>query len=428
MSCYGYRLKTTPFLDSILGDFVKFEWAFSSCSYTLPSVVSILTGKYPDEHSLGLYQTTSLSHRKLDNDKDIMIQEILKTYGYKTYAVFGAPVLNSSLGIGKGFDKVYECINRPRRPYYETTKIVTDIIKGVNSDTFIFVHYFDVHHPYIYGFKNNTFNINNYIHCRLNIGMRLKPFSIDTYMSIGSIQDSAVYEASYDSSIHLIDTEIHTLLKKLKEQKLYDNTNIIVTADHGELLGEDNIFCSHGNNLHPILTRVPLLIKFPEMYNLSGTVDYLISIKSIFNIVSDLALQAKELNAKGLNIYCAETIYSQHPYQTAQIYWKDNKLHYILRKKYTPHIVDRLFFKTLYEAKYIYDTNNRWASEDNHSYPTHTHYRTQTRNILYTFVNNIDLHIPLLISYLQPYSIGFILTLLLRGIRKIINLFKLTSI
>lgn len=280
MSCYGYRLKTTPFLDSVLSDFVKFEWAFSSCSYTLPSITSILTGKYPAEHSLGVYQTSYLIERKLDSNRDIMIQEVLKSYGYETYAIFSAPVLNVSVGIGKGFDKVYESFDR--RPYYQTTQIAQNILKKKAKNLFLFIHYFDVHVPYEYGYKNIKFTTNEYKNIYLKKGITI-PYDV----TLDNNLNSNIYEASYDSSIYIVDNELGKIIDTLKEEKIYEESLIIITADHGELMGEEGLFCYHMINLHPALLHIPLLIKFPQPVK-SLDVSKPVSNISIYSLIKNL--------------------------------------------------------------------------------------------------------------------------------------------
>jgi arylsulfatase A-like enzyme len=288
MSCYGYRLKTTPFLDSRLHEFIKFQWAFSTCSYTVPAITSILTGLYPQNHSLGLYHTTSLYSRKLDNDKDIMVQEVLRVNGYKTYAIFGAPVLNSYLGITAGFDKVYECEKRERRPYYETTAILKNIIDNIEENTFIFAHYFDVHKPYIYGYKENKFLEADYPSVSLFNSLSVKPFAVDSAANLYNHIDSKIYQSSYDSSILIVDREIGSIIDFLLKREFYENSTIIITADHGELMGEDNYYCHHFLNLHPVLIRIPLLIKLPAYFQLRGcSFIYPVSSVSIFKTILD---------------------------------------------------------------------------------------------------------------------------------------------
>ncbi|MFN7182214.1 MAG: sulfatase, partial [Planctomycetota bacterium] len=287
MSCYGYRLKTTPFLDSILDNFVKFEWAFSTCSYTVPSVVSILTGKYPYQHSLGVYQTNSLIRKKLDTDKDIMIQEVAKAKGYKTYAIFSAAVLPPFLGISCGFDKTFYCEGY-RRPYFETTQIAKEIIEQSYSPTFIFLHYFDIHIPYEFGYKNLKFSPSLYPATYLRRGISI-PYSLIYTSMLGNTLMSNVYEASYDSSISIVDNELKKIVEYLDEKKLYDNSLIIITADHGELMGEDGAFCWHGVNLHPVLLRVPLLIKMPVGYQVQKKLEVSpVSLISLFSIINGI--------------------------------------------------------------------------------------------------------------------------------------------
>ncbi len=83
-------------------------------------------------------------------------------------------MLNINLRITAGFEKIYECqgFENFRRPYYDTTRIILEILYTLNSDTFIFAHYFDTHIPYIYGFEKNIFKNEKYQTIKLKKGLK----------------------------------------------------------------------------------------------------------------------------------------------------------------------------------------------------------------------------------------------------------------
>jgi arylsulfatase A-like enzyme len=69
--------------------------------------------------------------------------------------------------------------------------------------------------------------------------------------------------SQYDGGIAYVDSNIGQLVDWLKQRKLYDNTLIVVAADHGEAFGEKNLVL-HANSVYQNLLHVPLLIKFPN--------------------------------------------------------------------------------------------------------------------------------------------------------------------
>ena len=80
-----------------------------------------------------------------------------------------------------------------------------------------------------------------------------------------SADDIKYLKALYDSEISFTDEYIGKLLDKLKELRLYDNTLIIFTADHGEgFLERGDYWIGHTKTLYQELIHVPLIIKLPE--------------------------------------------------------------------------------------------------------------------------------------------------------------------
>jgi arylsulfatase A-like enzyme len=75
-------------------------------------------------------------------------------------------------------------------------------------------------------------------------------------------EDKELQNALYDAEILYMDHHIGRFLKELKNHNLYDNSWIIVTADHGELLGEHGKF-GHGQYLYQEELHIPLFMKYP---------------------------------------------------------------------------------------------------------------------------------------------------------------------
>ncbi len=71
--------------------------------------------------------------------------------------------------------------------------------------------------------------------------------------------------ALYDAGINYVDDEIDELVKKLRKLNSFNNSVIIITADHGECLGEREGFFGHKGQANRILTHVPLIMIVPGM-------------------------------------------------------------------------------------------------------------------------------------------------------------------
>ena len=168
LGCYGYELNTSPFIDSLAEEAVKFSYAFSATSYTVPSIASMFTSKYPSSHSVKFHQKSP----KISKDSEILLAEILKSSGYKTAAFVGALVLRKEIGLNAGFD-IYDDrmtgseTNRPLqliRIGEETNEKVFKWFKNESSTPFfLFLHYFDVHGSYANPAPyDSIFDVNTY--------------------------------------------------------------------------------------------------------------------------------------------------------------------------------------------------------------------------------------------------------------------------
>jgi hypothetical protein len=99
LSAYGYRLPTSPEMERLANRGTLFEYAFSTSACTAPSTASILTGRYPSYHTVGLLNGL----HALDSATPTLAT-VLREHGFRTGAIVGNPVLRSGLGLNVGFE------------------------------------------------------------------------------------------------------------------------------------------------------------------------------------------------------------------------------------------------------------------------------------------------------------------------------------
>ena len=261
LGCYGYLRKTSPNIDELAKDSLVYTRAIAPSSWTLPSHASLFTGKFTTSHGaqydskgpfLLIDAIEGPSHwdryrvRGLSKD-ELTLAMVLKQAGYQTGAVVAAIWLKKTFGLDKGFDHYddsgVETVNG-RLAKSVTAGAIDWIDKTQQKRFFLFLNYFDAHSPYRppEGFEKAFLPKTIRLHGKLTLEAR---------------------NALYDAEIAYMDHYIGQFLKRTRESDLYDNTMIIVTADHGELMGEHGRF-AHGNHLYQEEIHIPMLIKYPH--------------------------------------------------------------------------------------------------------------------------------------------------------------------
>lgn len=230
LSCYRPDRETTPNIDALAGHATLFERVVSPVPITLPSHSSMLTGLIPPMHGVRNQPGFALP------DAARTIPEVLGDHGYTTGAIVSAYVLNEGFGLGQGFE-IYDDDFQASRSHGwgnervgdETSAVAIEWLREhADERFFLFLHYYDPHLPY----------------------EAPEPFATQ-------FPDDA-----YAAEIAYVDHCIGKVLDELKALEIYDESLIIITADHGEMLGE------HGEESHQFFVyesaiKVPLLIKLP---------------------------------------------------------------------------------------------------------------------------------------------------------------------
>ena len=228
LSSYGYRHKTTPHIDAFANSAVLFENCFADIPLTLPSHASMLSGVIPPTHGAQDNLTMRVSESVLT------LPEILRAQGYSTYGIISADVLNKKYGLSQGFDTYDDQFDDdadksqpiPERSGDKTlARALKWLEENQNKKKFMFIHFYDPHDDYV------------------------PPAPYDT-----------LFRHPYDGEIAFVDYCTGQIIDKLKSLNLYDGSLIIITGDHGELLGEHGE-STHGYFIYQNVLRVPLIVK-----------------------------------------------------------------------------------------------------------------------------------------------------------------------
>ncbi|MFQ5877197.1 MAG: sulfatase [Acidobacteriota bacterium] len=263
LGAYGYDRPTSPNIDALAGRGLLFEEAWSAAPWTLPSVMSILTGRYPSRHRVendGLKLGAAIR----------TLAEVMTAAGYETAAFVAHIYVSRAFGFARGFGTFKDFgLSRPgyrleagmEPTAGEVTRAALDWLGGIGpAPIFLFVHYFDPHWPYDPPRSYAAMFPSEY-------GGPLDA----TYDSISKFQDPLVALPEdyrrflidrYDGEIRYVDEQIGRLLDGLIEAGRGERTWVIVTADHGEEFKEHGSM-GHGRHLYQESIRVPLVIGRP---------------------------------------------------------------------------------------------------------------------------------------------------------------------
>jgi arylsulfatase A-like enzyme len=269
LGCYGYPKDTTPNLDSFAAGSVVHRAAYATSSWTLPSHASLFTGRFGSSHGArydmnGPVKITSA----IDGPKlwDLYrarglgtsaptLAELLAEAEYRTGAVVSGPWMKAVFGLARGFHDYDESgiSTVAGRLAADVTDAASEwITEHADRRFFLFLNYYDPHAPY---------------DAPLPYGARY----VDPAVAEDPAREMELDSGLYDGEIAYMDAHLGRLFAKLAELELDTNTWIIVTADHGELLGEKGIQ-GHGSYLTEEELRIPLIIRWPGGRN-GGTVD-----------------------------------------------------------------------------------------------------------------------------------------------------------
>ena len=260
LGCYGYSRPTSPNLDQIASESVLYTRAIAPSSWTLPSHAALFTGKFTTSHGARydpagpLRLDRAIHKRKYAPfrasglaQEETTIAQMLREAGYATGAVVAGPWMKKVFGLNRGFDRyddsAISSVSGRLAPQV-TASAWSWLKEHKTEELFLFLNYYDPHSPYI---PPEEFA---WVFTPPGTGAPDRKVTLEERIAL------------YDGEILYMDRYIGQLFDRMKADGLYDGALIIVTADHGELLGEHGKF-GHGNYLHQEEIHVPLFIKYP---------------------------------------------------------------------------------------------------------------------------------------------------------------------
>jgi len=291
LSTYGYGRRTSPNLTAFAADALRFTQARSPAAWTLPGHASLFTGMYPSRHGAHLagkwLEGESIDGRRRVAfplpPQAVTLAEVLRDRGYRAGAfVANFSYLYRDFGLAQGFARYDDApavllrlpphvvrFARQFRPGYllKPFRSARDINAAALSwldqtpparPAFLFLNYMEAHQPWLAPPPYDRWARD------LPDAHRLARTDLYTHVPKRFTENERRFiEANYDGQLAAMDGALGELFTALKARTRYDDALIIVTADHGEFLGEHEQVGHIGRMLYEPVLHVPLVVKLP---------------------------------------------------------------------------------------------------------------------------------------------------------------------
>jgi len=296
LSVYGYSEPTTPFIKQWAEGGRVFTNCISTAPHTVPSHASMFTGLLPTEHGIKERgDALAGAHTTL--------AEALRSAGYQTYLFSANPHVSALSNLDQGFDRVehpwderhreaaLEIVRRKFPTTDRTCREVRNRVQGgraqpwdfkaageLNGEAlmrwlatrdkgkpwFAVLNYMEAHAPYVPEEKyrkrfmsdadvKQSYRIDRSWTSQWSYNVGLHEYYKD---------EIRITRATYDATLAELDDHFKDLIQGLDRMGQLDDTFVILTADHGEHLGDHHLI-GHEYSLYQPALQVPLILHYP---------------------------------------------------------------------------------------------------------------------------------------------------------------------
>ena len=287
VGAYKVNKVSTPVMDRIAEEGALFKQAISHIPHTGPSHTSMFTGKAPLSHGIRFNGQPLPS-----KNAPVTLTQRLHKAGFKTGGfVSGIPMKSLYSGLNRGFEAYDDSLAwndmftetsfgllwstipfRTRCLRRTASEVAEPALKwlshNMHDSFFLFLHFYDPHYPY---------------------GTKAASDPVNPWKITATPEDVESQKRLYAQQVEKVDFQIGRIVELLKENKIYDETLLIITSDHGESLGEHNYYYSHDHVLYEELLRVPLLIRCPVLLKSGTVVENQVALLDIYRTILDAA-------------------------------------------------------------------------------------------------------------------------------------------
>ncbi|MDH5307869.1 MAG: sulfatase [Myxococcales bacterium] len=264
VSSYGAVEGTTPHLDALASEGVRYERAYAPAPWTLPSHATIFTGLGPEQHGVGIQGLMVLP------DAWITLAERTRDLGYETIGLAENPVLSSPFGFDQGFSTwVAQSVEatlaqQMGQPHQELDVLALlskwKAARSNDKPFFLFVNLMEPHDPYTVR-DVNRFVPDGADPTRVRSGGSGWGVAASAGMCdlLPSRAELEILRGLYLGDVAEADARLGAIHALASQAAQHRPLVTIVTSDHGEHLGEHRLL-GHEYSLRNVLLSVPLVV------------------------------------------------------------------------------------------------------------------------------------------------------------------------
>lgn len=314
LGCYGYPKPTSPNIDRIASEGLRFERVVSTTSWTLPAHMALMSGMYDSAHGV------------TDKDRALspkvpLLAEMVRDAGYHTIGFYGGPYLHPVFGFARGFERYVDCmswtggantddaVRRALDPnetasHHDITgpRTLAALERELESapaerPLFAFVHLWDVHYDYIppesYWRRfdpdyTGSLDARDFMHNKaIHAGMPAR--ELEHVIAL------------YDGEIAFTDEIVGKMLAAWGKKRSLDDTLVVITADHGEEFFEHRNK-GHMKSLFHEVVRVPLVLRWPGRLRAGSSSSELVSTIDVMPTLAAAAGVEEALKVEGRDL------------------------------------------------------------------------------------------------------------------------------
>ena len=292
--CYGYHRNTSPTIDAIAAEGVRFDNCYTPDAPCLPSRTAFYTGRF-GIHTGVVGHGGSAADPWIDGPtrgfrnsiEETCLPRKLQLGGYHTAQISPFGQRHAAHHFYAGFNEIHNTGEGGMESAETVTPVVMKWLQdnAAKDNWYLHINYWDPHTPYRtpadYANHFEDDPLPEWItdevfethlkavgpHTAREIMMYTDEPDPKYPKHLGGITDRAGLRQvidGYDNGVRYVDDQVSMIVESLKSQGLYDDTVIVISGDHGENLGELGIYGEHGT-ADNITCRVPMIVKWPGM-------------------------------------------------------------------------------------------------------------------------------------------------------------------